>query len=451
MTYTPHLKVKPKVLVEAALTGLTDTLVISNTVTKRSDMNNFFKSEGDTISQRVKGTVPVRTYTARNNRSQPIITDNYEETVVTLTISADRPYSAIKMTDEQADWDFQNGWGDIVEAQTEALAGYLEHGVLDQILRAPYERIVKVASAAATDNDEDRFYNAVIDAKQALKLMRTPNDTLVCVCGIDFEEKILKSNRFRKDEGTGDSALTTATMGVIAGVTFISTTHIAADEAYMYAKSGFVVYTGVPRVPSSVPFGATASANGWALRWLMDYDTAYLTDRSVFDCYSGYSYVEDYLKVWDGHANQVMSDEKYFVRGVRLVLDTSSVAAKKPGDGSTTTPGGDPTSFLAKAYNLQDVTATPRLGEPFPLGGNYPGAKAAATATVVKSGSTVGDIKVTAQGYGYTSTPTVTIAGGAGTGATAVAEILNGQVKAVHVTNAGTGYTGTPTVTIAAP
>lgn len=451
MTYEPHLKVKPSVLVEAALTGLTDTLVISNTVTKRSDMNTFFKAEGDTISQRVKGTVPVRTYTARNNRSQPIITDNYEETVVTLTISADRPYSAIKMTDEQADWDFTGGWGDIVEAQTEALAGYLEHGVLDQILNAPYERVIKVAAAGATDANEDRFYNAVIDAKAALRLMRTPNDTLVCVCGIAFEEKILKSNRFRKDEGTGDSALTTATMGSIAGVTFISTTHIPADEAFLYAKSGFVVFTGVPRVPSSVPFGATASANGWALRWLMDYDTAYLTDRSVFDCYSGYSYVEDYLKVWDGHANQVMSDEKYFVRGVKMVLDTSSVVAKVPGDGSTTTPGGAVGSFLDKAYHLQEVTATPQLGGPFPLGGNYPGAVATATASVTKSGTTIGSIKVTAQGYGYTSTPTVTIAGGSGTGATAVATILNGQVVSVAVTAAGSGYTGTPTVTIAAP
>lgn len=103
MTYTPHLKVKPAVLVESAVAALRDQLVISNTVTKRSDMTTFFKSAGDTISQRVKGTVPVRTYTARNDRSQPIITDQYQETVVTVTISADRPYSAIKMTDEQRD------------------------------------------------------------------------------------------------------------------------------------------------------------------------------------------------------------------------------------------------------------------------------------------------------------------------------------------------------------
>lgn len=449
MSYTPHLKVKPAVLVESAVSALRDQLVIANTVTKRSDMKTFFKSSGDTISQRVKGTVPVRTYTARNDRSQPIITDQYQETVVTVTISADRPYSAIKMTDEQRDWDFQDGWGDIIEAQTSSIASYLEHGVLNQILKAPYERVIKVA---ATDPaNQDRFYNAVVDAKKALKLMRTPNDSLYCICGVDFEEQILKSNRFLKDQGRGDDALTTATLGVIAGVTFVSSTQIPADEAYMYASSGFLAFTGVPSIPQSVPFGSTASAGGWALRWLMDYDTAYLTDRSVFDCYAGYSYVKDRLAVYDGSSREIVSAEEYFVRGVKLVLNSSSAVDKKPGDGSTTTPGGSASSFLAKAYNLQPITGPSVIGEPFPLGGNYPGAKATATATASFASGKVTAVTVTAQGFGYTSTPTVTLTGGGGTGATAVATITNGQVTAISVTAQGSGYTSAPTVAVAAP
>lgn len=457
MTYTPHLKVKPEVLVEGAVSALRDQLVISNTVTKRSDMTTFFKSSGDTISQRVKGTVPVRTYTARNDRSQPIITDQYQETVVTVTIAADRPYSAIKMTDEQLDWDFQDGWGDLIEAQTNSLSSYLEHGVLNQIMSAPYERVILVKDdsaglTAAKDSNQDVFYNAVVEAKKALRLMRTPNDQLFAVCGVDFEEQIIKSNRFLKDQGTGDNALTTATLGKIAGVTFVSSTQIPADEAFLYAASGFLVFTGVPRIPRSVPFGATASAGGWALRWLMDYDTAYLTDRSVFDTYAGYSYVKDRLAVFDGSSREIVSTDEYFVRGIRLALKSStSLVEKKPGDGSTDTPGGSATSFLAKAYNLQPITGPEVVGEPFPLGGNYPGAKATAKAVATRSGSTVGSIAVTAQGFGYTSTPTVTISGGGGTGATAVATIANGQVTAISVTAAGTGYTSDPTVTVAAP
>ena len=457
MTYTPHLKVKPEILIQAAVSALNDQLVISNTVTKRNDLATFFKAEGDTISQRVKGTVPVRQYTPRNDRSQPIITDNYAESVVTLTISAERPYSAIKMTDEQADWDFTDGWGDIIDAQTSSIASYLEHGVLNQILQAPYERVILVKDdtaglTAAQDANQSVFYNAVVEAKKALRLLRTPNDTLYAICGVDFEEKIMKDQRFLKDQGTGDSALTSASLGTIAGVKFVSTTHIPADEAYLYASSGFVAFTGVPRIPRSVPFGAAASAGGWALRFLMDYDTAYLTDRSVFDCYAGYSYVKDRVSVFDGRSNELISPDEYFVRGIKLALKSSSTAVEKaPGDGSATTAAGNPASFLAKVYNQQTVTSAEVIGEPFPLGGNYPGSKAAATANVVTAAGKVTDVKVNAQGFGYTSTPSVTIAGGSGTGATAVAEIRNGQVVAIHVTAAGSGYTGSPTATVAAP
>lgn len=457
MTYTPHLKVKPQVLVEAGLEALKDTLVIANTVTKRSDVNAFFKAEGDTISQRVKGTVPVRQYPTRNNRSQPILTDTYSETVVTMTISVDRPYSAVKLTDEQKDWDFNGGWGDITAAQISALGQYLEYNVLKQILTAPYERVVLVKDdtaglAAAKDANQDVFFNAIVEATTAMKLMRSPGGNYFAVCGVLFAEALKKSNKLVKDQGLGGASLTQATLGTIGGVTFVESTHIAQDEAFIYSSTGFLVYTATASIPQSVPFGARANANGWALRWLMDYDTAYLTDRSVYDTFAGYAFVTDYISVFDGVANEVISPEKYFVRGVRLALkSTTSLVEKKPGDGSTTTPGGSATSFLAKVYNGQNVTAADVQGAPFPLGGNYPGDKLQAKATATVTSGAVSAIAVTTRGYGYTSTPTVTISGGGGTGATAVATIANGEVTGITVTAGGTGYTSAPTVTVAAP
>jgi len=53
---------------------------------------------------------------------------------------------------------------------------------------------------------------------------------------------------------------------------------------------------------------------------------------------------------------------------------------------------------------------------------------------------------VTAGGTGYTSAPTVTIAGGIGTGATATATVANGAVTAVTLGVAGSGYISAPTV-----
>jgi hypothetical protein len=378
MTYSPSLRLKPQVLVDAAITALDEKLVISNTVTKRADAKTFYAAQGDTISQRVKGTVPVRTYAPRNNRATPIVTDTYEETSVSLTISQDRPYSAIKLTDEQKDWDF-NGWAPIIDSQVEALGEYLEHGVLNSILNAPYERKILIdnsdtAYTNAQKRQQDLFWNAVVEAKSSLKKMRTPDTTFECVVGLDLADELVKSNKLVKVQGTGDSALSNSSLGTIAGVNFVPSVHVPADQAFMYAKSGFLCFTGVASIPNSVPFGATSSANGWALRWLMDYDTSYLTDRSVFDTFMGTAYTKDRLKIVDQQGISHTGTEEFFVRGVQLGIKGGSLGTveRKPGDGGTDTPGGDPTSWLAKVYTQGTITTTIPAGEPFPLGGNFP-------------------------------------------------------------------------------
>jgi hypothetical protein len=81
------------------------------------------------------------------------------------------------------------------------------------------------------------------------------------------------------------------------------------------------------------------------------------------------------------------------------------------------------------------------------------GAGSGATGTAVTDGQVV-EVLPTDPGIGYSSSapPTVTISGGGGSGATATAVIDEwGQLTSCTVTNGGTGYTSTPTVVIGAP
>ena len=66
--------------------------------------------------------------------------------------------------------------------------------------------------------------------------------------------------------------------------------------------------------------------------------------------------------------------------------------------------------------------------------------------SVKASSATVTGANVTAGGSGYTSAPTVTIAGGGGTLATATATVTGGAVTSVTITAAGAGYTSYPTI-----
>ncbi|MDM4363195.1 right-handed parallel beta-helix repeat-containing protein [Klebsiella oxytoca] len=63
-------------------------------------------------------------------------------------------------------------------------------------------------------------------------------------------------------------------------------------------------------------------------------------------------------------------------------------------------------------------------------------------------GGRLQSIAVTAGGSGYTSAPTVEIAGGGGTGALATATVSGGSVTKISVLYKGFGYTSAPTVTI---
>jgi len=66
---------------------------------------------------------------------------------------------------------------------------------------------------------------------------------------------------------------------------------------------------------------------------------------------------------------------------------------------------------------------------------------------LASGGGAVTSFTVTAGGTGYTSAPTVTIAGGSGSGATATATVTGGVVTAVTVTSGGTNYATAPRVT----
>ena len=72
------------------------------------------------------------------------------------------------------------------------------------------------------------------------------------------------------------------------------------------------------------------------------------------------------------------------------------------------------------------------------------------TSCQASSGNSVIGVNLVSPGSGYTSAPTVALAGGGGTGATAVANTAtaSGVITSVTLTNGGSGYTAPPNVSI---
>jgi len=97
-------------------------------------------------------------------------------------------------------------------------------------------------------------------------------------------------------------------------------------------------------------------------------------------------------------------------------------------------------------------TSTPTVTISAPPVGGVRATAVAITTSIGKGRIAIREIALTNAGYGYTSIPTVTISGGGGAGAAATAGISTGSgVYRINLTSGGNNYYKAPTVTFSSP
>lgn len=320
MPYVPHTVVKPEKIAAVAAVALEQALVVP-AVFQREGIDEYKGAKDDTINVVVEGLLPYRTYGWRNDRSTEIQFDTYTERKIALTFGGDI-YSAVALTDEQHDFDL-NGWAKLANKQTEAIGRGLEDQATNYLRTAPYR--VTLGVPANTTSALDNLRKGLIRARATMNKMRTPTDGRVMLLGTDWESALLNDDKlgFGQEMGAGDagSALRDATIGRRYGFDFVVAPELDPTTAVAMTRSAFIFATGAPTVPQSAPFGATASYNGVALRWLRDYDMTRTTDRSLFNTYKGFRHVSDLLVGKDAvTGNAFVSANEHFVRAIKLTL-----------------------------------------------------------------------------------------------------------------------------------
>ncbi|KPC89300.1 hypothetical protein [Streptomyces sp. STCH 565 A] len=340
MAYTPHDVIKPEKIAATAAVALEEALVVP-AIFQREGIDQFKGAKNDTINVKVEGVLPFRTYGFRNNRSAPIEFDRYEEKTVAVTFGGDI-YSALQLTDEQNDFDLQ-GWAKLMAKQTEAVGRGLEYQAVDYIKDQEYA--VTLGGAVAGRD----LRRTLIRARDVLNKFRIPKEQRTLLVGTDWETALLSDEALNLASNVGDaeavSALREATIGRRYGFNIVVSNELAADKAIAMTQSAFIFATGAPSVPQSVPFGASASYNGVALRWVRDYDANYMVDRSVVNTFKGFRSVSDILLGRDDATGQAfVSEHEHFVRAIQLDLDADADVLPDP-------DGPDP-----KAQELAAIT-----------------------------------------------------------------------------------------------
>lgn len=271
---------KPETIVNTALGILSRELVLANLFTKLT-VEDFRGAKDDTVSFRVPAVLEAREYAWRNNRSSPIVIDDLTETKVDVVLNHDF-YSAVKITDEQLTLDIKDFGAQVLQPQLTAVAEKSEDLIGDTLAAATY------ATTIDFDEATDDPRHVVIDARKALNIANVPKANRFLLVGANVEAAILKADGLLDfDKSGSDSALRDAIIGRLAGFLLVTTNSIDPDAAYACHKTALVLGTAVPANPAGAVKSASASYQGWGMRWLQDYDPTILADRSIVSTFAG--------------------------------------------------------------------------------------------------------------------------------------------------------------------
>lgn len=366
MPYIEHKLPEDRAIAETGSYLLQPKLNVLN-MFKKFAPERFYGQHGDKVTVRVPGALPAREYGWRNDRSEPIKTDVYEETTVDITVNPPtNDYSAVKLTDEQKEFDLDGSFGILTDAQTTAVADKVNARAREEILNAPYEMQlsfdVRIAAVkAAMEIGQDIWFNAFVDAGRELNRLGVPFTNRTALVGSAVAAALLKSQRLTLVQGTNavDNAFARANLGVYAGFNIVEDTlgMVSPDEAMVFDSSGFLFWSFAPAIPEGASRGARTNKDGVAMRWLVDYDHGYQVDRSTWNSWTGFNYAQDMVQGYDTEGNRAYGEEFYFVRGVKLKF-TDGTGGFKPGDGGAATggrKGAAATSELGRYYNGQPI------------------------------------------------------------------------------------------------
>lgn len=328
MVYTPHIKVKPEKMANAAVQVLEQQLTLPG-IFRREGFEAYKGAKGDVVNMRVEGVLPFHRYAFRNDRSEPIVTDQYTERTVAVGL-VDHFYNATELTDEQKDFDLLD-WGFLLGKQTKAVSRGLQRAAQEVIESNEYEVVIGGANADLVES--------IAEARRVLNRFQVPDGSRWLVVGSDFEMALQSDERVALAQNSGDQiasdALKRAYVGELKGFQVILDNTIEPSSAYAFVDGGYVWAAAAPSVPRSVGYGATASYEGLTMRVMQDYVADYMYDRQIVDIWSGMRSVKDVLVGWeasgDGLGQEKVSEKEYFVRGVKITLDGES---KYPETGS---------------------------------------------------------------------------------------------------------------------
>lgn len=270
---------------------------------------------------------PARVYTDADRKSEKAITySNLLEPYVSVKLT-DQVYNAVKLPDDFQTFTLEDIERQVVAPMAQSVADHLNRVVADAFKDARSGLTVQDYAPEGTFIDDLNNANNTLDelrsnggnfvgfgrgidqeswdgrftaktnadvlktiraAHQLLGLRGVPISNRYLVVGSGWEAALMSQDILNKVNQAGtDGLLRQSTLGTLYGFTVVVDYTVDPLDAFAFQRDAVALLTRTTAIPRGASFAQTISQDGFALRYLQDYDPDHLTDRAVVDTFAG--------------------------------------------------------------------------------------------------------------------------------------------------------------------
>ncbi|QUX28142.1 hypothetical protein KGD83_23210 [Nocardiopsis akebiae] len=260
--------------------GLVETESVLGNLVYRDAEAGFTGGVGDTVRVRVPNVID-----AQNGAGQATVFSDIAEGAVPVTLT-DEAYSAVKLSDKELSLDIVNFGAQVLQPQAAGVAKYCEKAIAG-VMNA------QVNDAANTNTiNPDAPLSAIARAAAEFTRRELPMNGRILVIGPEMLEAFLNLPALQDVASAGaDEALRGGELTRLMGFSVRVSPY--TDGAVAFTREAFTLACRAPLPPEGAGFAETRAHNGYALRYLRDFDISVRADVSLMGTFVGAGKMDD--------------------------------------------------------------------------------------------------------------------------------------------------------------
>lgn len=287
------LKVKAEKVIEYSLPLATRQMLAPWLVTRFAG-ENFVGAKGDTVNMKIEDLYAVARDYEWRTRNAPIVLDDIQGGASMPVKLNKHVYSATSLTDEHKKMDEVKLAAEVVGPQMRAIAKDYEAKAVAGYRTLNNHPDLIMPSAALADVDPHLYVTEAVRRLDSLKV--APEEGRAILIGSNVAAAWIASDRLSQYNSIGEVSVPAVRRGIIGslgGLPVIRHNGLLPNEGYLTTPNAMVLASLAPEIPDGAKAGANLSLNGYAMRWIADYDSSYLRDRSIVSSFLGVADIRD--------------------------------------------------------------------------------------------------------------------------------------------------------------